>query len=50
MPISLYGLKDGKSIYKTWVEKVRDTKTVTIPQMDIERLALNYEAEIPRIC
>ena len=47
MPISLYGLKDGKSIYKTWVEKVRDTKTVTIPRMDIERLALNYEAEIP---
>jgi len=47
MPVSLYGLKDGKSIYKTWVEKVLDTKTVTIPRMDIERLALNYEAEIP---
>ena len=47
MPVSLYGLKDGEVIYKTWVEKVRDTKSITIPRMDIERLALNYEGVIP---
>ncbi|MFV8224433.1 metalloprotease [Christiangramia aquimixticola] len=47
MPISLYGLKDGEPIYKTWVEKVKDTKTVIIPRKDIQRLALNYEGNIP---
>ena len=47
MPVSLYGLKDGEVIYKTWVEKVKDTKSITIPRLEIERLALNYEGEIP---
>ncbi|MDX1543022.1 MAG: metalloprotease [Christiangramia sp.] len=47
MPVSLYGLKDGEVIYKTWVEKVRDTKRVVIPKEGIQRLALNYEQEIP---
>lgn len=47
MPISLYGLKDGEVIYKEWVENVRDTKSVTIANNGIERLALNYEQEIP---
>jgi len=47
MPISLYGLNDGKTVYKTWVENIEDTTTVTIPKMNIERLALNYEAVVP---
>ena len=47
MPVSLYGLKDGNATYRTWVEKVKDTKSITIPNMDFERLALNYEQEIP---
>ncbi|MCG9972059.1 metalloprotease [Christiangramia crocea] len=47
MPVSLYGLKDGEVVYKTWVEKVRDTKSVKIPKDGIQRLALNYEQEIP---
>lgn len=47
MPISLYGLKDGEVISKDWVEKVRDTKSITIANNGIERLALNYEQEIP---
>jgi len=47
MPVSLYGLRDGEVIYKEWVEKVRDTKSIKIPNNDIERLALNYEQEIP---
>lgn len=47
MPVSLYGLREGKVVYKTWVEKVRDTKTVKIPRDDIQRLALNYEQKIP---
>ncbi|MCM4157153.1 metalloprotease [Gramella sp. AN32] len=47
MPVSLYGIKDKEIVYKTWVEQVKDTKTVSIPRMDIERLALNYEGTIP---
>lgn len=47
MPVSLYGLKDGEVVYKTWVEKVRDTLSVKIPKKDIQRLALNYKQEIP---
>ncbi|SDR68724.1 metalloprotease [Gramella sp. MAR_2010_147] len=47
MPISLYGLKDGEVKYKEWVENVTDTKSIIIPNYEFERLALNYEQEIP---
>ncbi|TRO65750.1 M1 family metallopeptidase [Christiangramia sabulilitoris] len=46
-PVSLYGLQDKEVVYKTWVENIRDTLSVTIPKDNIERLALNYEQEIP---
>ena len=47
MPVSLYGIKDGKVVYKTWLDEVKDTKSIVIPRLDIERLALNYEQKIP---
>ena len=47
MPVSLYGLNDQEVIYKRWVENVRDTLSITIPRENIERLALNYNQEIP---
>ncbi len=47
MPVSLYGLRDGEVVFETWVEKVRDTKSIQIPRQNIQRLALNYEQEIP---
>lgn len=49
MPVSLYGLKDGEIVYKTWVENIRGSREVTIPRDSIERLALNYEGVIPEI-
>ena len=49
MPISLYGLNNGKVVYKTWVENVSKTKVITIPRDSIDRLALNYEGTIPEI-
>ena len=49
MPVSLYGLKDGKIVFKEWVEDIGSHKTVTIPRDSIERLALNYEAAIPEV-
>ena len=47
MPVSLYGLNDQNVVYKTWVENVRDTLSITIPKDNIQRLALNYNQEIP---
>lgn len=49
MPISLYGLKDGEVVYKTWVEDIPKSKEVMIPNNGIERLALNYENEVPEV-
>ncbi|MFO7718928.1 MAG: metalloprotease, partial [Gillisia sp.] len=39
MPVSLYGLKDGEIVYKTWVENIGEFKEVTIPRDNIDRLA-----------
>jgi len=49
MPVSLYGLKDGNIVFKTWVEDIDETKKITIPKDSIERLALNYEGIIPEV-
>ena len=49
MPISLYGINDQNIVFKTWVEDIENTKTVTIPSENIKRLALNYELEIPEV-
>lgn len=48
-PVALYGLNDGKVIYKEWIEDIGESKEVTIPRDSIERLALNYEAIVPEI-
>lgn len=47
MPISLYGLNKDSIVYKTWIEDLPDSKQVKIPSENIQRLALNYEQEIP---
>ncbi len=47
MPVSLYGLKNDEVVYKTWVDNIDGEKTVKIPNPDIQRLALNYNQEIP---
>lgn len=47
MPVSLYGIKDDEIVFKTWVEDVSDTASIVIPRKNIQRLALNYEQEIP---
>jgi len=49
MPVSLYGLKDGEVVYKTWVENTSRDPVITIPRANIERLALNYEGVIPEV-
>ncbi|MDT0689775.1 metalloprotease [Salegentibacter sp. F188] len=49
MPVSVYGIKDGEIVSKTWVEEVEKLKKVTIPREGAERVAVNYEQVIPEI-
>ncbi|MDT0645951.1 metalloprotease [Zunongwangia sp. F260] len=49
MPVSVYGINDGKVVSKTWVEEIDKLKEVTIPRKDVERVAVNYEQKIPEI-
>lgn len=46
-PVALYGLKNREIKYKTWIPNVNDTKEITIPKGDFNRLALNYENLYP---
>jgi hypothetical protein len=47
MPISLYSLNNDSIVGKTWVENIEDSKTITIPRLDANKLALNYNNAIP---
>ena len=49
MPVSLYGLKNSEVVYRRWVDGFDSSTTLRIPADDIERLALNYEGNIPEI-
>lgn len=47
VPVSLYGLKNGKIVFKQWLEGIKTDTTLTIPRQDADRLALNFNNEIP---
>lgn len=47
MPVSLYSLNNDSIISKQWVENIVDTKTVTIPKNNANKLVLNYKNIIP---
>lgn len=49
MPISLYTLNNDSVISKTWIDKILDTKTLTLPRNGANKLVLNYEKMIPEI-
>lgn len=46
-PISLYGIKNKKIIFKTWVTGTDSTKTIKIKKGNFDKLALNYENNYP---
>lgn len=48
-PVLLYGLNDKEIIYKQWFTDIEDTKTVSIPKQDINKVALNYENFYPEL-
>jgi len=48
LPVSLFGInKEGDVVFKKWVLPLSDTTTVSIPRLNVHRLALNYDGEIP---
>ncbi|MFV9550892.1 metalloprotease [Algibacter sp. PT7-4] len=47
MPVSLYTLNNDSIISKTWIENINNSKTITIPKLDANKLVLNYNNTIP---
>ena len=47
MPISLFTLRNDTVTSKTWVENIKNSKTITIPRHDTNKLVLNYDNSIP---
>ena len=47
MPVSLYTLHNDSIISKIWVENISESKTITIPRNDANKLVLNYNTVIP---
>lgn len=47
VPVSVYGIKNKQVVFKEWIENTNSDSTYTLPRKDAERLALNYNNEIP---
>ncbi|WP_298496652.1 metalloprotease [uncultured Algibacter sp.] len=47
MPVSLYTLNNDSIISKMWIENINESKTITIPRLDANKLVLNYNNTIP---
>ncbi|WP_310993027.1 metalloprotease [Aequorivita marina] len=47
LPVSLYGLQNNEIVYKAWTAPIDSVSSITIPADNIEKLALNYEGDIP---
>jgi hypothetical protein len=48
-PVLLYGLKDKEIKFKKWITNIEDSKTITIPKQDFNKVALNYENHYPEL-
>lgn len=46
-PVALYGIKNKKIHFKTWVNGIDSVKTITIARGDFNKVALNYEQLYP---
>ena len=47
MPISFFTLNNDSIQSKQWIENIQDTKTITIPRNDADKLVLNYDNSVP---
>lgn len=48
-PVLLYGLKDKEVKFKKWYTDIDNSKTITIPKQDFNKVALNYENYYPEL-
>ena len=46
-PVALYGIKNKKIHFKTWVNGIDSVKTITIARGNFNKVALNYEQIYP---
>jgi len=47
VPVSVYGIKKGNVIFKQWLDNIEKDSTFVVARQDVDRLALNYNNEIP---
>lgn len=47
VPVSVYGLSNDTIVFKKWVENISNDTVITLPRLGAEKLALNYNNEIP---
>ncbi|MCG2612312.1 aminopeptidase [Flavobacterium sp. SM15] len=47
VPVSVYGIKNDSIVFKKWYENIAKDTIVTLPAKDVEKLAINYNKEIP---
>ena len=46
-PVSLFALNNDSILSKTWIENIKESKTITIPKNETNKLVLNYDNSIP---
>jgi len=46
-PISLFMFKDGEIISKQWLTGIRDKKQFVVPNLQADKLVLNYDKKVP---
>ncbi len=49
MPVSITGLRNDSIVSKTWVDRVIGKKKVSILDLDIDKLVIDYEQKIPEV-
>jgi hypothetical protein len=47
MPISLFSMNNDSILSKIWIENVVESKTITIPRNNANKLVLNYDNTVP---
>ncbi len=47
VPMPVYGLKDGKIVFKEWLDEHQDDSLTALPRLGADKIVLNYENQVP---
>lgn len=47
VPISVYGIKDKKIVFKTWIDNFKKDSIYTFDRKEADKIVLNYKNEVP---